>query len=100
MIRKFKNGTFPELKSDVPDPPILAILETLQGECTEILRFSAIAITNFHRKPEIAAISGTLLNQETLQFKVAKVHCVASDCDFVPRIPSESRALSGKCPCG
>ena len=34
----------------------------------------ATAIANFHRRQEIAAISGTLLNKETLRFNAANLH--------------------------
>ena len=39
------------------------------AECTEIAIY-VIAIANFHRRPEIAAISGTLFKQETLRFTI------------------------------
>ena len=54
-----------------------------------------LAIANFDRRPEIAAISGTRLSKETLRFKAANLHRqrLAAGCDFILRISSENRAL-------
>ena len=67
-------------------------------QSTEIAIFLRLRLQNFHPRPEIAEISGSLLNKETLRFKAA-IFPIASDCDFTLRTPSENRVLSGESPC-
>ena len=55
------------------------------------------AIAMAHRRPDIAAISDTLLNKATLDWKVRI--STASHCDLILRFPSENRALSAEIPC-
>ena len=69
-------------------------------ECTEIaiLNYAIAIAANFHRRPEIAAISGTLMRREKhCDFKLQI--SITSDCDFILRNPSENHALSRGFPC-
>ena len=55
-----------------------------------------IAIVNFHCRPEIAGISDALFKRDR-DIKVRT--SIASDCDLIPRFPSENGALSAEFPC-
>ena len=58
---------------------------------------SAIAIANFHGRPEIPAISGTSLKKKRCDVKLRL--SIAGDCGLILRIPSPNRALSAEFLC-
>ena len=59
---------------------------------TRLNRDFAVAIANFHCRPEIAAISDALQTKKHCDVKVRI--SIASDCDLMLRNPSDNRTLS------